>query len=192
MNIKRIWNLALQYIESGDLILPVVLVSAAHYGVALTGKDFWIIAFVIGVLVDLGHYRTVKAAIKYSRERIDARWWIAALVMTGLAFGFHFAFYNDKGDWRELLFSIAIPLVIVILAALSVKENWAGKAAKGIAIPATSPQVATNGTDAAVPLARKLTFGNTMAMSVSEMVDAGVPQRTAYRWSAKRIESQIE
>ncbi len=124
--LERLLKSALNWIETGDLILPVVVVSAAHYAIVLSAHDFWFIAFVIGVLVDLGHYRIVKAAIRFGKW-----FWFAALIMTMLAFGFHLAFYGDNGDWREWMYSAAIPIVIVFLAALSVRERWAAKATSG-------------------------------------------------------------
>lgn len=182
---NTLWRKALNWIETGDLILPVVAVSAAHYAAVLNGKDLWFIAFIVGVLVDLGHYRIIKAAIRYGG------WFYgAALVMTALAFGFHLAFYGG-GDWRDLMAAAAMPICIMFLAGLSVKERWAMRTKdKPDAVP-TLPS-GTNGT----PMAKRGTYEQfktaQMArngdgpMSVAEvMAQFNVPQRTAYNWMAK-------
>lgn len=180
-----LWRKVLNWIETGDLILPVVAVSAAHYAVVLAGKDLWFIAFVIGVLVDLGHYRIIKAAIRYG-----GWFYVAALVMTALAFGFHLAFYGG-GDWRDLMAAAAMPICIMFLAGLSVKERWATRTKdKSGSVPPV--QSGTNG----VPTAKRGTYEQfkmaQMArngdgpMSVDEVVaQFGVPKRTAYNWMAK-------
>ena len=65
-SVHETWRAVQHWVEQGDLILPIIIISVAHYAAVLERKDFWFIAFAIGVLVDLAGYRLVKAAIKYS------------------------------------------------------------------------------------------------------------------------------
>ena len=125
-----LWKKAHAWIETGDYILPMILVSVAHYIGVLAGRDLMPVAAAIGLLVDLGHYRLVKAALKFG-----AWFWLAALGMTVIAFGYHFAFYSVAGaDLLEAaLLAVPIPFLIITLAGLSVKERWARKFAESAA-----------------------------------------------------------
>lgn len=122
--LTNLWKTALSWIESGDLIFPMVVVSVAHYVGVLSGRDIVLVAAAIGLLVDIGHYRLIKSALKYG-----GGWWGAAAVMTAIAFGYHFAFYSLAGAWvvEAVLLAIPIPFLIIALAALSVRERWAQK-----------------------------------------------------------------
>jgi hypothetical protein len=103
----------------------MILVSVAHYIGVLQEHDFVLIASAIGLLVDLGHYRLIKSALKHG----GVGWWAVAVVMTLIAFGYHFAFYSISGAdvVKSFLLSIPIPFLIIALAALSVRERWARK-----------------------------------------------------------------
>ena len=111
---KKIWTVITDWFEHGDLVPLLIVVSAWHYMSILQGKDPAIVALAIGLLVDLGHYRTIRAAFRYNGaawgERI-ARW-MFALVMTVISLAYHQRYYND---W---LFSAPIPLLIAGLAWL--------------------------------------------------------------------------
>ena len=91
----------------------LVLVSSVHYAVVLHGYDLWPVAVSIGLLVDIGHYRSVIVAVRYGGGRfweVVARW-VVALVMTGVSLSYHWRFYH--GDWA---LAIPIPLLIGALA----------------------------------------------------------------------------
>lgn len=112
--LKILWDGLLDFFEYGDLVPFLVIVSAVHYAVILSGKDFWIVAVAIGMLVDLGHFRTIRAAFRYGgddRRQLLARWLIA-LVMTGISLAYHQRYYNDF--WL----SAPIPFLIAALAWL--------------------------------------------------------------------------
>jgi hypothetical protein len=116
---KKFWNFVVTWFESGDLVPLLVLVSAVHYAAVLASKDFWLVAVAIGLLVDLGHYRTVRAAVRYSGsdgwQRV-ARWAIA-IAMTALSLNYHERYYQDW--WL----SAPLPLLIAALAWLQQIER---------------------------------------------------------------------
>lgn len=110
---------ALKYIkdwfEHGDLIPLLVLVSAAHYMVILQEHDASLVAVAIGLLVDLGHYRVVRAAVRYNHSfKGSVVRWIIVLAMTAVAFSYHWRFY--EGD---ILLAAPVPLLIAVLAWLA-------------------------------------------------------------------------
>ena len=134
--LKRYVNSLVLYFESGDLIPLVILISVPHYAFVLSKYDFWFVASVLGFLLDLGHYRTIKAYQKGN----GALW---MLILTVFSFGFHGAFYWLGGaQWASLFFGAAVPVVIFALAYLSFNEKWAKQAEKGsIETPVVLPQV---------------------------------------------------
>lgn len=112
--ISRVWQSIVNWFERGDLIPLLVLVSAVHYANILSEYDWWGVAVAIGLLVDLGHYRVIRAAVRYTGSNgweSLARWLIAA-VMTAVSLSYHQRFYNDW--WL----SIPLPLLIAALAWL--------------------------------------------------------------------------
>jgi hypothetical protein len=123
---RRLWSGIVHWFEEGDLLPLLILVSSVHYGTVLSAHDHPLVAIAIGLLVDLGHYRWVRAASRYNgnskRERA-VRWSLAA-VMTAVSLAYHQRFYNDW--WL----SIPLPLLIASLAWL-VKVDRATAGANG-------------------------------------------------------------
>jgi hypothetical protein len=115
--ISRIWSGLVNWFETGDLVPLLVIVSAVHYAYVLATKDFWPVAIAIGILVDLGHYRTVRTAVRYKGYFWQAvfRWTIAA-GMTALSLNYHQRYYMDW--WL----SAPLPLLIAALAWLKQTE----------------------------------------------------------------------
>jgi hypothetical protein len=75
-----------------------------------------LVAIAIGLLVDLGHYRWVRAAARYPGGKTGQMVvrWTFALIMTGISLAYHWRYY--AGDaWL----SIPIPLLIASLAWLA-------------------------------------------------------------------------
>ena len=130
-----------RWIERGDLITPIILVSAKHYIDVLNGKDFWLIAATVGILVDIGHYRLVKSStsVNIKTWRSASLWLLTllgAVVMTFFAFCFHLFFYEEniyelllQGviPFKALVQAGVIPTVIIFLGILSVRERWSDK-----------------------------------------------------------------
>jgi hypothetical protein len=120
--VKRLtaaFRFIIDYFEHGDLVPFIVVVSAIHYSAILREHDHLIAAVSIGTLVDLGHYRWTKAAVKYSGENKWERTgrWVMVLVMSAIALNYQQRFYNDW--WL----SVPMPLLIASLAWLNQKEG---------------------------------------------------------------------
>lgn len=109
----------LNWFEHGDLVPLIVLVSAIHYAAILRTHDNIFAAVSIGTLVDLGHYRWTKAAVRYTGENNWERFgrWVMVLVMSAIALNYQQRFYNDW--WL----SVPLPLLIASLAWLNQKES---------------------------------------------------------------------
>ena len=113
----KLWRAAVDWFENADLVPLLVLVSAVHYAAVLSGKDYWMVAVCIGLLVDLGHYRTVRSAVRY-----NGGWgnkltrWAIALGMTVISLNYHQRYYEDW--WL----SAPLPLLIAALAWLQQVE----------------------------------------------------------------------
>lgn len=96
------------WFEEGDLVPLAVVISVAHYGPVLVAHgEYWAVAWVVGALIDLLHFRSVRYAF-------SSRLWLAGLMAaatTVMATGYHLRFYG--GDW---LLALPIPVGIAILA----------------------------------------------------------------------------
>jgi len=129
---KKLWHSILEWFEYGDLVPLIVLVSAVHYAVILRGHDIWPVAIAIGILVDLGHYRWTRAAVRYSgnNQREKAIRWSLALLMTAISLAYQQRYYDD---WW---YAIPLPLLIISLAWLSeadkAKQHTSQSASKRI------------------------------------------------------------
>ena len=120
---KNIWNKLTNWFEYGDLVPLIVIVSAAHYIAILKDNDPLYSAIAIGILVDLGHYRTVRAAVRYqSKFLFRGFWrWLIAAGMTTISLNYHQRYYNDY--WL----SVPLPLLIAALAWLHKVDANVGK-----------------------------------------------------------------
>lgn len=116
----------LNWLEHGDLVPLIILVSAWHYSVILSEHDHVIAAVSIGTLVDLGHYRWTKAAVRYPGDNWKEKYgrWAMVLIMSAIALNYQQRFYNDW--WL----SIPMPLLIASLAWLNQKDSKAKKSEK--------------------------------------------------------------
>lgn len=163
-------NAAINWLEHGDLVLVMVIVSAVHYAVVLNGRDHWFVAVIIGLLVDLGHYRWVRAAARYDGGKtgqIVTRWTFA-IVMTAISFAYHWRYYGG-----DIWLAAPIPLLIASLA-------WLAKVD-----PQSTTRKAKQPDTETVTDTPKVTVGE--KLSVAELAAAeGVSQRTMYRRLAER------
>jgi hypothetical protein len=119
------WAALLNWFHRGDLVPLLIVVSAVHYAVVLQGRDYWPVAIAIGTLVDLGHYRTVLIAVRYTG---DNKWqriarWAVALTLTAVSLSYHWRFYG--GDW---LLAAPMPLLIATLAYFERVDRRRGQA----------------------------------------------------------------
>lgn len=181
-----VWHKLLHWIETGDFVPLLILVSVAHYIEVLRARDFWFVAAAIGLLVDLGQYRLLKAALRFG-----GWWWAPSAIMTLIALGYHYAFYSLAGAIliESMLLALPIPFLIIVLSALSAKENWARRVKPTDANPV--PTIA-NGNATGTPPATRWQYGDFAARHSVEPLNArqivaigNVPLRTAYNWLAK-------
>jgi uncharacterized membrane protein (UPF0136 family) len=108
------WGLIVWIFEKSDIVPLLVIVSTFHYAGALSGKDPAPIAVVLGVLVDVGHYRSVKSAMKnQGKERFAVM-----TVLTAMTGYYHWLWYKD------FLLAISLPTLIICLALLSKWDGW--------------------------------------------------------------------
>lgn len=136
---RKLFSTFVNWFENGELAPLIILVSVPHYATVLARFDWWPVASVLGFLLDLSHYRTIKA---YQNGR-GALWMI---VLTAFSFGFHCAFYVAGGAvwWTSVFFGAAVPVVIFALSYLSFQEKWGQKARKAAeTMTVTRPDVET-------------------------------------------------
>lgn len=112
MKKSNLWHKLSSFFEDGDLTPLAVLISVAHYGPVLVehGENV-IVAWAVGALVDLLHFRTVRRLFQASGRRAVIGHAFIALLTTFMAAGYHYRFYN--GDW---LLALPIPIGIAVLA----------------------------------------------------------------------------
>jgi hypothetical protein len=189
--IRNVWGAIVWLFEKSDIIPPLIIVSAWHYSGALAGKDPALVAVILGVLIDLGHYRAVKS---YLRALNGWRFAVMAIftVMTGY---YHYLWYQDY------ILAAGVPTLIIGLALLSKWDRWETQAAE-FTVKVTKPRTAISASDAPqLPdAAERREYSEYAAeqagkpvMPVAAMMAAyGIPERTAYRWRAKYQDAKKE
>lgn len=172
---KLIWNWIVWLFEKADIIPPVIAVSVWHYAGALSGKDPLPVAIVLGLLIDIGHYRSVKV---YFKKHTIGRF-VLMLVLTTLTGWYHYLWY------KEILLALGMPTLIISLAILSTWEGWerqAGKVGKEEKQSGKLPEIAASNRYDWRTLPeedRQLVAG----MVTSEIMRKyGIPDRTARNW----------
>ena len=139
--LQSVWKSIVNWFEIGDLVPLIVVVSAAHYVWVLADYDYWPVAAAIGIMVDLGHYRIVRAAVRYRGGHIRPLMvrWCMVVFMTVLSINYHQRFYQDW--WL----SLPLPFLIAALAWIQKTDEKIGKrdvstiASQEIAHNATKP-----------------------------------------------------
>lgn len=128
---KRIWRALVSWFEYGDLVPLIVIVSAVHYAVILRSYDWYPVAVAIGLMVDLGHFRTVRAAVRYNGAELRSRLvrWGMAAFMTVVAVAYQQRFY---ADW---FLSLPLPFLIASLAWLQHVDRNVGKRSDPVDAP---------------------------------------------------------
>lgn len=113
---NTLWQRAADFFESGDLVPFAVVVSSVHFVTALVvyGGEAWPVAILVGVFVDMLHYRTIRYAVR-GRTRTAV---ILAALTTIMSYVFHLLFYIDGGAFVPvyLLLAAPLPFGIFILA----------------------------------------------------------------------------
>lgn len=116
MNTQNLWQRAANFFESGDLVPFAVTVSSVHFVKALVvyGGESWPVAILVGIFVDMLHYRTIRYAVR-GRTRTAVT---LATLTTAMSYVFHLLFYIDGGAFQPvyLLLAAPLPFGIFILA----------------------------------------------------------------------------
>lgn len=127
--LQGLWKSLVNFFEHGDLVPLAVVVSIAHYGPVLQEQsDHILVAFMVGALIDLIHFRTVRrlfeVAVTVQPDKpgftayfqapgavsVVSHGLVAALT-TIIASGYHMRFYDG-----DILLALPIPIGIGILA----------------------------------------------------------------------------
>lgn len=176
--IRKQWNRLVNWLENGDLVPLVIIVSIPHYINVLAEWEWWYVASALGVLVDLGHYRTIKAFLKKGG-------WFWMWALTFVSLGFHIGFYSfaGAGDWAWAL-GFVPPILLFALAYLSYNERWGDKTKRELA--KYDRQVSERITESSVKDWRNLSDAERKSfatMRPQQIVSKyGVSERTAYTW----------
>lgn len=129
--ITNLWNRAAHFFEQGDLTPIAVLISIAHYGPVLVAHgENWFVAWSVGALIDLLHFRSVRKVFQSHRRNAIIGHALVACITTLMAIGYHVRFY--AGD---LLLALPIPIGVAILA-----QHAAGQQTEQINISRTHRQ----------------------------------------------------
>ena len=129
---KKAWGLVVWTFEKADIIPPLIIVSAWHYSGALAKVDPLPVAIALGILIDLGHYRSVKATIANNPWKRFA----VMAVLTAMTGYYHWLWY------RDLILAAAVPTLIICLSLLSKWGGWERQAIRidaGIAVHDAAP-----------------------------------------------------
>lgn len=102
------WRRLARFFERGDLVPFYVVVSIGHYIPVLEAHDGRFIAALVGVAVDMLHFRAVRA---WFDGKIISFNMVIGVLTTAMATGYHLRFYEN--DW---LLALPIPVGIAILA----------------------------------------------------------------------------
>lgn len=130
MKEKLSWHKISTAFEYGDLTPLAVVISVGHYGPVLAAKgDNVVVAWMVGALIDLLHYRTVRRLFQVTGRNQVIGHALVAVVTTAMALGYHLRFY--EGDW---LLAIPIPVGIAILAQHAAAQKADGERDKEAAL----------------------------------------------------------
>lgn len=176
---KAIWSWIVWVFEKADIIPPIIAVSVWHYAGALAHKDPIPVAIILGGLIDIGHYRSVKA---YFKKNTIGRFALMA-VFTALTGWYHYLWYQN------ILLAAGMPVLIIGLAILSTWEGWEKQAGK---VGSENRKVAGNFlSEGSGPKSSRQDWRNlpqedrllVASMKTTDIMDKyGIPERTARNW----------
>jgi DNA-binding transcriptional regulator YiaG len=173
----------MNFLENGDFLLAIILVSVAHYTAVLHRFDWWPVAAFLGFSVDLANYRAIKLYLKDKGGAL-------MIVTSILSLAFHIAFYvmGNAGAWGILLGS-AVPIAIFCMAYIAKVERLDTKAARAAT---NGTRTDTNETRTDAPLTRTVDKDSFIVayranghVSIAALARTmGVNVRTAQKWVA--------
>jgi len=132
--LKKLYSGIVEWAERGDLVPLLILVAIPHYISVMAAFEWWPVAVAMGILTDLGHYRTILVYLRSSIGRAAALFWMT--VLTLISYAFHVGFYVLGGGipqpWPWVIGSVP-PVLIFAMAYISKREGWYRRTAKGAA-----------------------------------------------------------
>ena len=121
----RIYRGAVDWVERGDLVPLLILVAVPHYITVMRTFEFWPVAVAMGILTDLGHYRTILVYLRSSVGRFASVFWM--LILTAMSYAFHVGFYTIGNTapqpWPWALGAVP-PVLIFAMSYISKREGW--------------------------------------------------------------------
>jgi len=118
--IKSAWGVLVWLFEKADIIPGLIIISAWHYSGAMADKgDPAPVAIALGVLTDIGHYRSIKGV---ARKPDEIKRWAVGIVLTVLTGYYHYLWYQD------VVLALCVPALIISLALLSKWDGWDNQA----------------------------------------------------------------
>lgn len=135
MNQLSFWQRLANFFETGDLVPFAVIVSSVHFVTALVvyGGEAWPVAVLVGVFVDMLHYRTIRYAVRGQRTRAAV---LLATLTTAMSYVFHLLFYVDGGAFQAVYLLLAAPLPFGIFILAWQQEQARAEAAQADATAA--------------------------------------------------------
>ncbi len=182
--LKRFYTAAVEWVERGDLVPLIILVSIPHYISVMSRFEYTIVAVAMGILTDLGHYRTILVYLKSTVGRFAALFWMS--VLTLMSYAFHVGFYTLSGTaeqpWPWALGAVP-PILVFAMAYISKREKWYAKGKTVTAGHETQPTLAKWDIRKLDPAARNELKG----MSTKQIMAKypGLSERSAANWRQK-------
>lgn len=115
---NKIFHSIVNWLETGDLVLLIVLVSAVHFASVLAKYDYPPVAIALGLLVDLGIWRAVRYAVRYQGASLWERCarYAIACAMIAISYAYHHRFYGD------IILAAPVPFLIAALSWLDSRK----------------------------------------------------------------------
>ncbi len=128
LSLAPAWIKLVNWIENGDLVPFVILLSVPHYAGVLQKYEHVTTATAFAILVDIGHYRTIKAVMKGNKYQP----WGWMILLTVISYGFHTSFYYfaEAAPWAAFILGGVVPSLLFALAKMSNMEKLGAKAKK--------------------------------------------------------------
>ncbi len=181
---KRAYNAIVEWVERGDLVPLIILVSIPHYINVMGRFDYWGVAVAMGILTDLGHYRTILVYLKSTVGRFASLFWMS--VLTFISYGFHVGFYTlgnfAPQPWPWILGAVP-PVLIFAMAYISKREKWYIRGKTATAGSAEQPTIAKWDIRKLDPAAKLELKGMTTKQIMAKY--PGLSERSASNWKRK-------
>lgn len=171
--IKNSWGVLVWLFEQADIIPALVIISAWHYYGAMAAKgDPAPVAIALGVLTDIGHYRSIKGV---ARKPDELKRWAVGLVLTVLTGYYHYLWYKD------IILALCVPALIISLALLSKWDGWDTQAIR------MTPKRSADKSEAYAEAPQALPYG---CDKCGERFATGSEKANHTRWKHPKVEAK--